>query len=248
MASVSIVGPSRAKAGVLNAYTARPRLADGTPVARGVTWSVISGAASMDGSGRLVTAGPGIVVIQAKSENMTATYSVTSYDWLPFGNGSTIGAALESTNRATNQIPRSGYPNLLIGCGSGTFVVGVVTQGSFPASGAVSYRLDGGPITSDTWWVTSQGMHSFSYFRGSNGARKSLANRIAASRTFVFAFSEYSSGAHAAAFAVTGMTDAIAASMAACPSNGLPRPRAGSTDSATAINALLSVWRQATRH
>ena len=129
-----------------------------------------------------------------------------------------------------------------------TFVVGVVTQGSFPASGAVSYRLDGGPITSDTWWVTSQGMHSFSYFRGSNGARKSLANRIAASRTFVFAFSEYSSGAHAAAFAVTGMTDAIAASMAACPSDGLRRPRAGSTDSVAAINALLSAWRQATRH
>ena len=246
--SVAIVGPSRARAGVLNAYRAQPRLADGTPVTRGVIWSVISGTASVDGSGRLVTAGSGLVVIQAKSEDATATDSVTSYDWHPFGNGSTIGAALESSNHATNQFRQSGYPTLLIGCGSGTFVLGVVTQSFVSAAGAVSYSFDGGPITSDTWLKTSQGIHSFIYFRGSNAARKLFANRIAASKNFVFAFSEDSVGAHAAGFAVTGMTGAIAASMAACPSAGLREPMVGSTNSAPAINALLTAWRQATHH
>src|ERR1019366_3044991 len=182
--SIAIAGASRVRAGARTVYRAQLRLANGTPVTRAVTWSVTSGTATVDSLGGVVTTGSGVVVVQAKSDNATATHSVTSYDWLPFGDSSTIGVALESYNLVTNQSGQSGFPTLLIGCGSGTVVVGVVTQGAFAASGSVSYRFDGGAVTADTWLTTLWGVRGFSYVQGGNATRRLFANRIAASQAF----------------------------------------------------------------
>jgi hypothetical protein len=248
LATIAITGPVRVKAGVPYGYTAQPRRSDGTPVARAVTWTIVSGSATIDASGKVVTSGAGKVVLQARTDNVTGTYSVTSYDWTPFRNGAMVGTALESANLDSNLVQQSEYPTLVIGCGSGAFVLGLVTQDFITAGGAVSYRFDDSAATREAWLETPPEFHGYSYFGGSNGARKAFAGRIAASRVFVIGFKEYSGSDHDAAFTVAGMTAAIAPVIAACPVDG-PRGRVMSArDSVTAIDALLKVWKQVPDH
>ena len=248
LASIAITGPVRVKAGVPYAYTAQPRRSDGTAVARAVTWTILSGSATIDASGKVVTSGAGKVVLQARTDNVTGTWSVTSYDWTPFRNGTMIGTALESANLDSNLVQQAEYPRLVIGCGSGAFVLGVVTQHLITAGGAVSYRFDDSATTHDAWLEVPPEFRGFSYFGGSNGARKAFAGRIAASRDFVVGFKEYSGSDHNAVFAVAGMTAALAPVIAACPVDG-PRGRVLSArDSVTAIDALLKVWKQVPDH
>jgi hypothetical protein len=245
VASLAIVGPARVKARIPSQYAAEPRLADGTAVARPVRWSVISGAGAVDTSGMLVTTGPGVVVLQARSENVTTTDSVTSYDWVPFHTASVVGVSLESVRPVINQAGHSQYPNLVLGCGTGTFVLGLVTDDLFLGGGALKFSFDEAPAISETWLPN---LRSVTYFGGGNGARKLLAARIAGSRHYVVTFAEASAGTHEADFAVAEMADAVAPLLAACPSDGPRRPLANTADSSAAIVALLSTWRQVLQH
>jgi hypothetical protein len=246
--SVAIVGPSRAKMGVRIGYTAQAQLSDGSRLSRRAAWSVISGTATMDDAGGLTTTAPGTVVIQAQTENVTAIDSVTSYDWVPFGGGTTFGATLDAATLDNNQGASTEYPRLLIGCVTGTFVLGVVTPGIVPASGDVSYSFGGGPATFATWLEVPPDSHSLTYFGGTNAARKSLAVHIDANEEFGFEFHDNSGAARAATFAVTGMTGAMASSIAACPGDGPRRPLVTASDSATAIKSLLAAWRLVSHH
>lgn len=246
--SVAIVGSSRAKTGVRNVYTVQAQLSDGSRVARPAAWSVISGTATMDDAGGLTATAPGTVVIQARTENVTAIDSVTSYDWVPFGAGTTIGATLDAATLDDNRSASVEYPKLLIGCVTGTFVLGVVTPGIVPASGDVSYSFDGGAATFATWLEVPPDSHSLTYFGGTNAARKSLAVHIDANEEFGFQFHDNSGATHASTFAVTGMTGAMASSIAACPGDGPRRPLVTPADSAAAIKSLLAAWRLISHH
>jgi hypothetical protein len=240
VASITVQGTPRAKAGVTYPFIAQPMLADGTPVTRPVTWSIVSGPATIDQSGRLTTNAAGSVVLKAASGSASITAPVTSIDWLAFGTAANIGTALVSDNVITNQFNQSEYPTLLVGCGTGTFVIGVITQSFITQNGLVAYSFDSGSPISDTWLEVQPNFNSLEYIGGSNGARKTFAGRVAASQQFLFAFTEFQAGAHAMSFSVTGMTAAIAPSIAACPSNAL-RATGPSADSTTVVG-LLAAW------
>ena len=193
LATVAITGPVRVKAGVPYGYTAQPQRSDGTPVARPVTWTVASGSATIDASGKVVASGVGRVVLQARIDNVTSTYSVTSYDWTPFRIGTMIGTALESANVDSNLVQQPEHPTLVIACGSGAFVLGLVTQHFITAGGTVSYRFDDSTATHETWIETPPEFHGYSYFRRKQWSPESVCEPDRqASRNFVIGFKEYS--------------------------------------------------------
>jgi len=229
VATVTMSGTERVKAGDSYQYTATARLADGTVVVRPVTWSVVeAGRGTITQGGVLTPAGSGPMTVRATVEGVTFNGAVTSYEWTLLTGATVVGATLPADVLITNKFGTSEYPELTIACSltSGYFGVWVDTDNFVTQSGLVSYSFDGGTIFSATWFEIDN-FSALAHPGLTNLATKNFASLIGLSRLFVFAFTEFQGPAKATAFRVTGLTPFLNQVLAACPSNNLRDGEAG---------------------
>ncbi|MBP6570561.1 MAG: Ig domain-containing protein [Gemmatimonadales bacterium] len=222
VATVTISGTERVKAGDAYQYTATARLGDGTVVVRPVTWSVVeSGRGTITQGGVLTPAGVGALTVRATVEGVTFNGAVTSYDWT-LVTGGVVSAYLPADFSIVNRLGQSEYPKLWVGCSltSGFFGLYVDMDNFITQSGGVSYSFDGGTIFSTTW-LEFDNFSAIGHPGPSNLATKNFASLIGLSRQFGFAFTEFLGTAKATIFRVTGLTPYLNQVLAACPSNNL---------------------------
>lgn len=222
VASVTISGTERVKAGDAYQYTATARLGDGTVVVRPVTWSVVEpGRGTITQGGVLTPAGTGAMTVRATVEGVTFNGAVTSYDWT-LVTGGVVSAFLPSDIAITNRFGQSEYPKLWVGCNltNGFFGLYVDTDNFITQNGGISYSFDGGTIFSTTW-IEFDNFSAIGHPGPSNLASKNFASLIGLSRQFGFAFTEFLGTAKATIFRVTGLTPYLNQVLAACPSNNL---------------------------
>lgn len=223
VATLTISGTERVKAGDAYQYTATARLGDGTVVVRPVTWSVVEpGRGSITQGGVLTPAGTGVMTVRATVEGVTFNGVVTSYDWQLVSSPSIVAAYLPADVLITNKFGTTEYPEMTISCGltSGSFFLWVDMQNFVTQSGGVSYSFDGGTIFSTTW-VEFDNFSALGHPGPSNLTTKNFASLIGLSRQFGFAFTEYLGTAKATIFRVTGLAPHLNQVLAACPSNNL---------------------------
>ncbi|MEO5798631.1 MAG: Ig-like domain-containing protein [Gemmatimonadales bacterium] len=222
VASVTVAGTTRMKAGDQYQFTATARLADGTVVVRPVTWSVVEpGRGSITAGGLLTPIGSGAMTVRAQVAGITFNGAATSYDW-QLVTGQVVAASLLADVAITNKFGQSEYPELVISCGiaSGNFLIWVDMQNFVTQSGAVSYSFDGGSIFSQGW-IEFDNFSALGYPGFTNLANKNFASLMALSRSFGFAFTEFNASAKATIFRVTGLTPYLNQALAACPSNSI---------------------------
>jgi uncharacterized protein YjdB len=222
VATLTISGTERVKAGDAYQYTATARLGDGTVVVRPITWSVVEpGRGTITQGGLLTPAGIGAMTVRATVDGVTFNGAVTSYDWT-LVSGQTVSAFLPADLPITNKFGQSEFPELVISCGlaSGNFLLWVDMQNIVTQSGGVSYSFDGGTIFSSTW-IEFDNFSALGHPGPSNLTTKNFASLIGLSRQFGFAFTEFLSTAKATIFRVTGLTPYLNQVLAACPSNNL---------------------------
>jgi hypothetical protein len=214
--SVTITGATRVKVGDNYTYTATARIADGSVVNRPITWSVGDpSTATMSPSGVLLPLTASAITLRATIDNVAWVVTINGYDWIPFGSGLTRGLGLSADVRITNKFGTEQYPDMIMGCSSGTFVVGINMSSFVTNNGAVAFSFDGGQVVTQTWLETSD-FHTLAYPGATNQARTSFASAIAASRIFAFAFTEFQSTAKATAFRVTGLSALLQPLISAC--------------------------------
>ncbi|MEO5799943.1 MAG: Ig-like domain-containing protein [Gemmatimonadales bacterium] len=221
VATVTIAGISRVKVGDAYQYTAQARLADGTVVQRAISWSVpdqTKGTISANGLFTPLQSGP--IVIRATVEGVFFDGQLTGYDWTGFGSGAVVGAFVPADVTITNKFGQSEYPDLVIGCSNGTFVLYVDTDNFVTQNGLVGYAFDGGTAFTQTW-LEFDLFSALGHPGPTNLATKNFASLIASSRIFSFAFTEFNSTAKATAFRVTGMGPYLNQMLNACPSNAI---------------------------
>lgn len=223
VATVTVNGAARVKAGEDYQYTAQLRTATGQLVIRPVTWSIVSGPATVSAAGVLRATGNGTVAVRATAEGVIGTGAVTAYDWQVITGSGTIQVALPADVAVTNKFGQSEYPILGVGCGSGYFIVYVGFQNFVTANGIVSYAFDTGAPVSATW-IEGSSFDVLGHPGPTNLATKTFAATIAAARQFSFAFGEFNGTAKATMFRVTGLTQAMAPVLQACPSNAVMDP------------------------
>lgn len=221
VATVTLTGSLRVKVGDAYTYTATARLADGTIVVRPVTWGVLETAkATIDQNGVLVPIQTGTITILVTIDGVVWQGVTTAYDWDVVGGGSSIFLALRADNQITNRSGRSEYPELVIGCSSGSFQIWVDTDGFVTASGLVAYSFDGGTIFTQTW-IEFDGFSALGYPGSTNLIRKNFAQLMATARLFGFAFNEFQGSAKSVFFRVTGLPGILPPVLAACPNNNV---------------------------
>ena len=223
VATVTISGTERVKAGDAYQYTATSRLGDGTVVVRPVTWSVVEpGRGTITQGGVLTPAGTGSMTVRAMVEGVTFNGAVNSYDWQLVTSASIVAATVPSDVVITNKFGTSEFPELTIACSvtSGLFALWVDTDNFVTQSGGVSYSFDGGTILSSTW-LEIDNFSTLAHPGPSNFTTKNFASLIGLSRQFGFAFTEFLGTAKATIFRVTGLTPYLNQVLAACPSNNL---------------------------
>jgi hypothetical protein len=218
--SVTLNGATRVKVGDTYTYTVTARLSDGTIVQRPVNWGIlVSGTATVTQAGVVVPLQRGNISLVATIDGVAWVTVLSGYDWVTFSNATATGAGLDADVAITNVLGTAEYPILVAGCVSGSFVVGVGFTGIVTSSGAVSYHGDNGTVISEIWLESPPDYHTLSYPGATNLSRRSFASTLAPNHQFTFAFVELQNGAHVTAWRLTGMSAAIAASLAACPSN-----------------------------
>lgn len=221
VATVSISGTTRVKVGDQYQYTAQARLADGTLVQRPVTWSVLDPAKGTITTGGLFTPlQSGVIGVRAAVEGVVFDGQVTAYDWVGFGSGAVIGAFVPADATITNKFGQSEYPDLVIGCSNGTFVLYVDTDNFVTENGLVGYSFDGGTAFTQTW-IEVDVFSGLAHPGPTNLATKNFASLVALSHFFSFAFTEFNSTAKATTFRVTGMAPYLTQMFNACPSNAI---------------------------
>ncbi len=218
---VTIGGAPRVKVGDTYTYTATARSATGAVVARPVTWRVVETTrGSMTPNGVLTPLQAGSLTVEAVIDNVPWQVTVTIYDWTPLTSATVTGTFLPADVLVTNKFGQSEYPDLVVGCSSGTFILFVSLDRFVTANGIVAFSFDGGTPVAQTW-IESDDFDSLIHPGLTNLARKSFANLVATSRTFGFAFGEFQGASKATIFRVTGMPAAIAPGLAACPGNSV---------------------------
>lgn len=221
VATVQIFGTERVKVGDAYQLTAEARLADGTLVQRPIVWAIpVPGSLSISASGVLTALQTGTLNFTVTIGGVTASASVTAYDWQLLSGSGVVGLYLASNNEITNKYGQSEYPQLVIGCASGTFIVSIFTDRFVTANGFVSYSFNGGTIFNGNW-LESSDFSNLTYPGSTNLSRKSFANQIATGATFGLAFTEFQAAAKAMIFRVTGLAALLPTVMNACPSNSL---------------------------
>jgi hypothetical protein len=237
VASVAITGPARLKVGDAYQFTVEARTSDGIVVQQPVTWSMDeAGAALVSGSGAVTPQRTGAMTVRATVGGVAGTLTLDAYDWLAISEGGVVGVGIDADIPVTNKFGTSDYPSLVIGCSSGTFVLGVGTSHIITASGAVSYAFDGGAPISATWLETSN-FRTLGFPGSSNQSRKVFASTIAAASRFHFTFSEFQAGAKTTMFRVSGLASRLGPALAACPNNALREAQV----SDEALSALLQL-------
>lgn len=221
-----LTGPLRVKVGDTYTYSETARLANGTVVQRPVTWSIlVPGTATVTQAGVVVPLQPGPISVVTTIDGVAWFGVITGYDWVPIASGTATGAGLPSDLAVTNFVGTSEFPTLLVGCVGGSFVAGVSFTGIITYNGSVTYSGDNGTIINDTWLESSPGFHTLTYPGLTNLLQKSFALTLATNHIFTFAFGEFLLGGgdqpHVTSWRLTGMSTAIAPSIAACPSNSL---------------------------
>ena len=219
VASVSIGGSSRVKVGDNYTYTATARAADGSVLDRAVTWKVREAArAQITPAGVLTPLQAGTITIVAQIDGADWESSYNAYDWVNFSSAGTTIEFLEADISVTNRLGTSDFPELAMTCSaSGNFFLWVRTPHIVTRSGIVAFSFDGGAAVAQTWDELSPEYRSL-WVPGSNGAVRTFAAQVAASRQFAFAFGEYLSNASKATiFRVTGMGPRFAALATQCP-------------------------------
>ncbi|HTG26052.1 MAG TPA: hypothetical protein VK681_39005 [Reyranella sp.] len=220
IAQVVFNGPERVKGGEPHTYSVTQILADNSVVNRPISWSVSpSIAGTITSAGVLTTSSTADLQVIATIDGVQWPLAVSSYDWVRLSSATIAGAALPADVAITNYQGTSEYPTLLVGCANGGYVVGVSFQGILTLNGDVSYQLDGGATQNETWVDEDDGL---AYPSATNAGQKAFATTLAAHHLFGFAFSEYvGPTAHATEWRLTGMTAAIATSLAACASDAM---------------------------
>lgn len=221
VATVELSGTSRTKVGDAYPMAVVARTSDGVIVQRTISWSIVeAGRASVSSSGVVVPQQAGPFTVRATVEGVSATMSLTAYDWVPVTATGVVGLGLDADIAVTNKFGTTDYPSLVIGCVNGTFVVGVGTDHIVTASGNVVYAFDNGAPVADVW-SESADFSTLGYPGPTNLSRKNFASAIAASSRFHFTFSEFQIGPRATTFRVTGLASRLAPLLAACPGNAL---------------------------
>ena len=216
--SVTITGALNVKVGDTYGYSATLRTADGSEVARSISWSVADPTrASITTSGALTPLQAGAITLRLTVDGTVWTGTTTAYDWAPFGSGPTFGVALPSDTRITNKFGTSENPILVIGCSSGTLLAFVDTDHFVTHNGLVAYSFDGAPVVTQTWLE----IDSFSAlgFPGPTSATRLFATLMTQARTFAFGFTEFNSTVKAMIFRVTGAGTRIGAWITQCPAS-----------------------------
>jgi hypothetical protein len=209
------------KVGDAYTYTATARLADGTIVVRPVTWGILETAkATIDPNGVLVPIQAGTITILATIDGVVWQGFTTAYDWEALSSGSSLFLTLLADNQITNKFGTSEYAELVLACGSGSFVLWVDTDHFVTASGLVAYSFDGGTIFTQNW-IEFDSFSALGHPGSTNLIRKNFAQLMAISRTFTFAFNEFQGQAKAMTFRLTGLSGILNPLLAACPSNSV---------------------------
>jgi uncharacterized protein YjdB len=222
VASVTLNGSIRDKVGDAYTYTVTEKLADSTVVQRPATFGVTpSNGALITAGGILTPSTAGTITVVITIDGVQWTAPVTAYDWVAINSSGQIGAALAGDIPVTNFLGVAEYPTLLIGCGSGTFAVGVGFTGIITATGLVTYAGDNGNIIQETWLESPPDFNILAYPGLTSGIQKAFALTLATNHLFTFAFTEFVDNTHATSWRLTGMSTAIAPAIAACPGNSL---------------------------
>lgn len=222
IATVTITGSSRVKAGDTYVYTAVARAADGTVVDRPMTFSVPQTTiATMTAGGVLTPLQAGTFTIRITIDGEVWSRDYAAYNWETFTSNGTQFVTLSADNLITNRFGTSEYPSLVMSCGaSGYFFVWVSFTNFVTASGSVAMSFDGGSPFSQTWDELSPS-YSTLWKPGSNAVVKAFALQIASASQFGFAFSEFLGSAKAMIFRVGGLSSRLTPLLASCPSNAI---------------------------
>jgi hypothetical protein len=235
VSSVEVAGNFRTKVGDTYTYTATARLADGTVVNRPMTWSVEDPASgSMTASGTLIPLRAGSIKILVTIDGDIWGTDVTVYDWSAFGSGTVFGIQLAADVRITNKFGTSEYPELVVGCSGGFFLIIVDTENFVTQNGLVTYGFDNQPLENAAWLEAD----SFSALDhpGPSSATRNFGNRMGAASRFGFAFTEFLGSAKATIFRVTGLGGRLG-SFAPCPTASPPVSATAGVDQLTDLIA-----------
>lgn len=235
--SVQIIGTPRVKVGDQYQFSVEARTAEGTIAQRPVNWSLPSGGGSITSAGTLIASTTGSIVLQASVEGVNTSTQVEGYDWRLLSNGVTSGAFLASDAQITNRGGQSEFPELVIGCTSGSFIVAVFTDRFITSSGVVQYAFGSGAATTATW-IESNDFTSLIFPGLTNLAQKNFAQQIAATAQFTFVFREFQGDLKPLTFRASGLNSRLTSLLAACPSNNLRANDALASTPAEALRAL----------
>jgi hypothetical protein len=236
IASVTIEGTQRIKAGDTYQYTAIARLANGTVVQRPLTWRIAEPArGAISSGGALIANGPGALTLQAVIDGVVWEVSLTVYDWRRDVIAGSVFESLAADRTVTNRNGQSEFPELVFVCSStGNFFAWVSLQRFVTANGVVAFSFDGGQPVGQTW--TESDNFNTLFKPGLNPTVKSFALQVAASRRFGFAFGEFRGPSHATEFRVTGLSPLLADLFGRCPS-GNPIVSSQSADESASVRA-----------
>ena len=216
--SISIDGPERLKLAHQVDYTAGVRGPGGLPSDRPVVWLVEpAGAGTITSTGKLIPNEATSIRVIARVDGLADTVLVQAYDWRLEDDGFIGMLLLEADQPIAGSDGEERYPDLVIGCAAGTFVVLVLVEGFELQDGLVSYRIDGGPVKAEHW-VGGQGAGGLLYPGTSNASHKQLAAAIAVGKLFEFSFTESGVGPQVARFMVAGLAGRLAPLLERCPS------------------------------
>lgn len=223
VATVVLTGASRVKVGDSYSYSVTARLADGTVVARPVSWAVLEpGRGVISSAGVLTPLQAGSLTILVSIDGTVWSAVNTAYDWLEANSDGNRLLALSADVQVTNRFGVSEYPTLALGCGpSGHFFVWVSLDNFVTANGVVAYSFDSGTIFSAVWDELAPAYRTLWHPGPTNLQRKNFGQLIAQARLFGFAFNEFLADAEATFFRVTGLGARIGTLLAACPNNSL---------------------------
>lgn len=215
--AVEVTGPTRIKVGEGHLFQAKGRRPDGTLTDVSAVWSITPAQAGVIGAdGTMIPSATGPLTVRARAGTIAGTHAVTSYDWSSTDDGVVITLQLPSHEPVINRHDASGFPDLLVACVGGTFVVAVVASHVTLAHGTVSYHIGDGDAVTEEWFAAPDA-GGLLYHGTTNDAHKTLAAAIAAGGRLRFTFTEVNGTAHEAEFRVTGLGTRMQPLLQRCP-------------------------------
>jgi len=242
VATVVFTGNFRNKVGDTYQFTATARLSDGTIVNRPMTFSVAEpGMAVMTADGQLTPLQSGTITLEVTIDGVVWETTTSAYDWFAFGSGTVFGISLTGDLSITNKWGTTEYPDLVLGCSGGQFLLYVGTDHFVTQNGLVSYAFDSESIESALWLEFD--LFSNLAHPGPSLVTRAFASRMATARKFWFGFTEFNASAKATMFRVTGLASRLPA-FATCP---MPSTSPAATADGERIGALEALVQKPSR-